>query len=56
MKLFSLFNQGDDYYKALKAAFYFRDCTKNKLIRKLVTFHFFFPSDHLPQNGTLKQV
>ncbi len=54
--MLDFFSPGDDYQRALKAAFYYRDCLDNKLIRKFVTFHFFFPNEHIPQEGILTQV
>jgi hypothetical protein len=52
----TIYDTGDDYYQALKYVFFYRDCLKKKLIRKLTTFHFFFPIDHIPKKGILNQV
>ena len=52
----ALFTPGSDYQAALEAIFYYRQCrldgdgkaAEPTLVSQYVTFHFYFPVDHLP--------
>lgn len=51
---FTLYTPGDDYDRAVESILYLRNCdTQAELIKKFVTFHFFFDLDHLPKTVSL---
>ena len=51
----AVFAPGDDYSLTIKAIMFQRHCledTKSDLVRRLATFHIFFPDLHIPPEGT----
>jgi len=46
----AVFTPGSDYQDALEAVHYYRQCTNTTLVLQYVTFHFYFPINHLPSH------
>lgn len=46
----AVFTPGSDYRDALEAVHYYRQCTNTSLVSQYVTFHFYFPTKHLPSH------
>ncbi len=46
---------GYDYHAAVETVFYYRQCRGSNLIKDFVTFHFYFPFDHMPNTTILTQ-
>ncbi|XP_018326869.1 beta-1,4-glucuronyltransferase 1-like [Agrilus planipennis] len=47
----AVFAPGEDFFRTIDSIAYLRNCEMD-LIEKYVTFHLFFPEDHLPQSST----
>jgi len=51
----AVYTPGSDYRAALEAVHYWRQCSNTSLVADYVTFHFYFPTGHLPHHSFMSE-